>query len=55
MVANVLSRKFMHALMAMNTNLSLVDDALVAELVVTPKFVPRIIEAQLADPKLMNS
>src|SRR5215469_15995818 len=53
-VADALSRKSMYALKAMDARLSIVDEAIVAELVVKPNLVPSIIEAQRDDPKIVE-
>lgn len=45
-VADALSRKSMHTLKAMNAHLGVVEETIVAELVVRPNLVPRIIETQ---------
>lgn len=51
-VVDALSCKSMHALKPMNANLSLKSDALAVELMVRPNLVPKILEAQLANPKV---
>ena len=51
-VADALSRKSMKMLRALNAHLSLSDDTVVAELIVRPEMLNRVLEAQKRDEKI---
>ena len=52
-VANTLSRKTVQTLQALNAQLSLIDDGtVVAELIVRPNMLNRVLEAQKSDEKI---
>ena len=52
-MANALSRKSIQTLRALNAHLSLLDDGtVVAELIVRPSLLNRVLEAQKKDEKI---